>query len=320
MATLRTHANFLARYIGVYDLAPDPDQNTNNSRGVTANDRNDLLTCLQAAAQEIYTDAPAAAIKRREGGQLLPPANVTLSVTQYSKVCSITSYLATMAGCTIRISGDDLDNVIISATELLRPHQGSTGSTSATVYCDCITIPTKYDMVIEPVEFPNRACLPMVNGTEEMRYWNSDRVWTPRLRYPNDIWYNLKNKTIQEPAVCMAEYEALGTAAPALYLRFNPMPGQAYAIAYTGRLAPPVIALADFYNAASPTVDPGVSLYLPMGEAVFLAVALKRWTAHPSFSPEGQQLAEIERQYQAAKTLMKKRMPQTARHQVVYSE
>lgn len=320
MITLRGHAAILLRYIGVTDFDPASNLNELNQRGLNSQDIADVTACLNGAVQEAYTLAPADEIQRQVGGAIRPPASITLSVTQYATACTITGYLDWMLGCTVRISGDDNDNRIVSSTELMRPFMGSTaGSASATVYADCLTIPAAYEAIIEPVRLSGFCPLVILKDRESFEHFNASPVYTGSHQRSPVSYQTVNNKCIAQPVAVLAEREALGTVAPTLYLRLNPMPGTAYGISYTARLAPPVITQANIWTADDPSTDPGVSAYLPNVEAVLLPFALQRWTAHPSFSAEGAQLSEIKRQYDEAKTLMRKREPIFARTRAIFA-
>lgn len=308
--TYRTIADRLLRYIGIQSLATAANANALNQRGLEDQDIPDVVTCLQGSLEEIFTLMPSGLVEREVGGVLRPGASVTVSVTNYSAACTLSGYATWMLGCTIRIPGDDLDNRLISSTQLLRPFMGSTGSVGATVYGDCIPVAATYCQVIEPVKIPCRPKLQMMGSREEFNIYTD---------FPRHGVYGLANKSIGEPRAWLADFESLGSAQASLYLRVNPMPGLVYALTFVGRIAPPTITAANIYNSGTPDTDPGVSSFLPNASSTLLAFALQRWTAHPSFSADSQQLQEIARQYKVAKELIEKRTAQVGRQRAIYA-
>ena len=87
-----------------------------------------------------------------------PPANVTVTVTQYSKAITFTAgYVSSwMPGCAILINGDSVlnriqDEASPSAPALAQPYMGPSGTVQATVYHDWIMLPTDVRSIMEPV-------------------------------------------------------------------------------------------------------------------------------------------------------------------------
>ncbi len=322
----RAIAEELLARIGVVNLDPADDLNTNVANGRGLNVDRDLpavVTCINGGLQEAYTLCPSNLIERQVGDVLRPAEGVTLTVTQYSPVISsLTTFASWMLGCSIRMEGDEIDNRIVSQTELARPYLGTSGSgKAATVYADCIAVPSTYCAVVAPVEISTRrGPLRMCSTREEFILWNNPHV-TNRQGWILYGGYPLHNKTIGEPVASLADWESLGgTTQPKLYLRFNPMPDRVYSITYTARLAPPTITLADIWASGTPTVDPGVPVTLPLPEGILLSICLQRWSSNPSFQAEGSQLQEIARQYKEAKAMMLKRPAQYAASRVDYRE
>lgn len=312
--TLRDIANVLARYLGIDSFDPAENLAQNLQRGFREADVRDITTCIQGALQEVYTAAPSWQVERQVSGALRAPANITISVTEYSTACTITGFQSWMAGCTVGIDGDAVYNQLLSATELVRPYMSSTGSRTATVWCDSLAVPAAYCQVLSPIQFPNRNPLPVVNDRQSFMYYNDAPVWSNANGYgyghAGVVYYDsLSNKTVSEPCVAMCEFETLPGTAPALYLRVNPMPGQAYVVTYTAKLAPPVVTQDDIWDADSPNTDPAVQTFLANAEAVLLPYCLQRFTANPYFSAQGDQLREIARQFQTALKMMERRRP-----------
>lgn len=310
--TFRQIADFFFRHSGLTSLDPLVDVDVNLMRRLESRDIPDAVMCINGALEESYSLAPISLTGRPVGGVLRPAQAVTLTATQYSTTISaLTTYASWMLGCTIRIGGDELDNQIISSTELLRPYVGSSASgIGATVYADCIPVSSAYMAVIEPVRILGTAPVRMVGSEEEFYAYNRrpryySATGNGATRYGWGYEDTVANKTIGQPRLARADWLALGTAQPSLFLRFNPMPDRVYSVTFTGQLAPPVITAADIWTNGTPTVDPGTIVTLPFPYSVLTAFCLKRWTANPTYSPRGgDQIAEIDRQYQDAKRAM----------------
>lgn len=326
--TYRSIADFIFRHSGLTSLDPLVDVDVNLVRRLESRDIPDAVICINGALEESYSLAPISLTGRPVGGVLRPAPAVTLTATQYSATISaLTTYASWMLGCTIRITGDELDNQIISSTELLRPYVGSSAAgITATVFADCIPVDPKYMAVIEPVSILGRVPVRLVGSEEEFYayayggYGRRSGNFIDGVRYGG--WgYNdtLANKTTGQPRLARAEWMALGTAQPSLFLRFNPMPDRVYSVTFTGQLAPPVITAADIWTSGTPTVDPGTIVTLPFPSSVLTAFCLKRWTANPTYSPRGgDQIAEIERQFEDAKRAMLCRPAQYAEQFAIF--
>lgn len=316
--TYRSICNRLLRYWGVTTLIPASNANVLNVQGLNEQDIPDAVSYIQGAVEEAFGLMPASMQQRRQGAALRAPTAVTMAVTQYSTACTVSGWASWMAGCTVRLAGDGLDNRFISSVELLRPFMGTTGTVNATVYADCIAIPATFSGVIEPVSLDTRPRLTVAGSLEEFDRWTYSGPRSP-LDIPQ-TGYLLANKSIGEPIAVFADFEALGTAQPQLYLRFSPMPGKAYSVTYTGKLAPPTITEANIWDENSPDTDPNVSSFLPNPSSTLLAFALQRATAHPNFSASGEQVTEIARQYKEAIRLLSARPPIVARTRAVFAE
>lgn len=305
-------AVILLKYIGVTNLDPNANQNSLNVRGLGTTDLDDVATCITAAMQELHGLAPGVLFQRRKGFQLYPPTGVSVNCTQYSTAFTISGFQNWMEGCTIRITGDDTDNRIMSQTEILRPFQGGTGSNiPATVFCDCIPMPSTVLTVVEPIEIPDYAKLSLLGSQEQFRFWNDPLVYVTDRHPLAPLQYQMRNKltNIPQAAYVDAIYDPASAFTP-IYLQLNPMPGQAMTLTCTLRYKPPIFTSTDI-DPGDHTTDPETIIPLDQLQTLLLPICLQKWTSHPNFLGDKMQAAEIMRAYQRAIDSLQDKQPVT---------
>jgi hypothetical protein len=207
--------------------------------------------CITAAMQEIHETQPLVNQEKATGGYLHAPTAVTVGVTQGSAVIgSFPAWASWMAGCTVRVGGDDQDNELVSATLLARPYMGATGSQSGTVFGDCLTLPAGVQRAIAPICLPNQLPLLICNNLDEflrMANWpalvNLDGTSTVSPFY----WF--VRKSIGRPSVAMAQgaYDSTLAYIPRR-LRFAPLPDQAYPVSYRAVMGAPRYTRTDIVS------------------------------------------------------------------------
>lgn len=219
-----------------------------NGINLSAGDQAAIAIALTQALQEVFGLGPPAISEQLYGSVLLPPANVTFNATQFSTTISgFATWASWMEGCTVQ-GGDSEDNELISATQLLRPYMAGDGPVSATVYADAIRLPSWVKNTMDPVWTPRVPQLRAATSREEFRFYNSPYRGDTAHRHSTSrgAYYTDRNKTVGEPCVYFVEgrYDPTTGALP-LFMRFNPMPGQAYPITFRVKRKPPVITAAD---------------------------------------------------------------------------
>lgn len=292
------------KYIGVLSFDPATNANSVGRRAIEAGDVEFACACLTGGIEEMLEDGPAALSEKRYSNVLRAPTNVTLDVTNGSAtIANLTTYAAWQIGCTIRIAGDNDDNEIVSSTELLRPYLGATGTgRAAVVYSDAIKLPGTIKNVLDPVKLPN--IIPLLGTSDRERFMRFGQD-TPMdaMRQPEYASYILQNKTIGQPAIWMAENAIDTTVAGGnTFLRFNPMPGQAYSVTAKVKVRAPIYTPADIFTSSNYDTDPGAVIPVDSHASIVLPFALMRFTAHPSFDSKA--VREIERQYAVARKLL----------------
>lgn len=268
-------------YIGVRDL--DPAKNTTSaSPGMASGgtgaygDIQFALNKLNMAMQHVFREGPANLSERPGGGILKAPRQVVMNVTQYSTACVVVSgWEADMIGCSVMNSGDSAgENTFLSQTKLRRPHPGSTGQITCSVFHDCLTLASDVRALIEPIEFPNRFPEIVITTTQkDFDSFNSGYVGTQK-------------RSAQPRAVFLdAIY---GGAAPVKVIKFNPMPDQIYPVRWYEKIDPTPYVLTDVIGSsdetAGPFTDPNTILPIHWVESVLLPIATEFFMSHPSFS------------------------------------
>lgn len=235
--------------IGIRSLDIADNQNNQNQRGLEDGDLDFCAICITAALQEIFGLGPVDLSEQRLSEVLRPPQPVTFNVTQYSTAISgFATWASWMEGCTVQGIEDD-DNELLSATQLLKPVMRGSGAVSGTVYADAVRLPEWVRNTIEPVESPNVFRLESATNRDEFRYWNSPFQGNPSGSRPypaGGYSYITRTKTNGEPCVYFVEprYDPSSGSLP-LFMRFNPMPGQAYPITFRIKRKPPKVTAAD---------------------------------------------------------------------------
>lgn len=301
--TIQQVAQRLLFRIGVVSLNTAVNANSANASGVDlVNDIPEAVNCINGAAQEIWSLGPTCIRESRKSWQLYAPASVTLTVTQYgTTISALSPSQSWMPGCTIRILGDGLDNELVSATELLRPCQAASGSISATVFCDCITMPSTIGNVLSPVHIPT-ILSPLAPAASREEFQGVNKFYGHHDIRTTDAYYAAQNKVTGEPRIWFAEPSYDPTLSYLqIKLRLNPMPGTFYPITGRVEIKPPTFTSSDVGVFSA---DPGTQFPQDWMESILLPIAMQRFQTHPNFAASTQQLKEMQRQYdQAFKTL-----------------
>ncbi len=318
--TVQELALRLLKYIGVTSLDPSAAGNGRNTMGLADGDLDDVAAAINGAMQEIFGQGLPFISQRRWASVLRAPMPITITIAeQYDTACVITGYQPWMLGCTVQINGDPQQNEIVSPTALLRPHAGTGGVMSATVWADALALPPYVVSVIEPVEMPLLPFLQPVSDRFQFRSYNQPFQPTSRRgsQGGNYTRYITANKQVGIPVVYLVEsfYDETKTDLP-LFLRVNPMPQTAYPITMSVTIKPPTITSQDidFDNGGS---DPLTLLPIEWHESVLLPVAVQRFSTHPAFKGASSP-AEMMRQYQMAFKQLKTRRPNVNRETAIY--
>ena len=248
--TVQQIAMRMLRYIGVTSLLPQPAGSELESLG--PGDLDDVANAITAALQEIASVGPLEAREVPGFAVLHGPTTITLSVTAQSNAISgITGWQSWMQGCTVRISGDDQDNELLSQTALARAYMGSTAAgVTATAYGDTITLDDTIGKIAAPLWLPNELPLwPAKDRFEFLRLGGYPLVTDVNGLATGLPFYLYYRKPVARPWTWFidAAYDAsLGYTQRRI--RFSPMPDQAYSVAYTAGMNPPRVTAADILS------------------------------------------------------------------------
>lgn len=298
--TTKSVALSLLRMLGVTDIFSE-----NQSSTLLPGDLDDVAMVMTQTWQVIFANGPGEMRMRPASGVLHAPTTATLTATNASTTISaFTTWASWMEGCTVRITGDDQDNELLSATKLARPYMGTTGSgKSATVYGDCITLDETVNKVASPL---------MVGTVQELQEATSRRDfinrggWSMANTASLLPYYHLGNKpTAQYPSVFFLEgfYDPTLDYVPRR-LRFSPMPTEAHSVGYTVEMAAPRVTASDITDA---DYDDSLSAKLPIInsdiESIYLPIAMQLLTRLGTFK-NADAKPEIMRQYRDAMNLL----------------
>ena len=236
----------LLRDLGVTSL--DPTSPANQPTPIEPGDTDDVAGVMTASFQEMWEHLPAEGKQQEGGGWLNAPTEVAVTVALGSRTISgLTTYAAWMLGCTIRIAGDEQDNALVSSTQLARPHAGTSGATTATVFGDCILLDETVEHVLSPVFLSNFGPLTMANSREEFMRLGQWPLGTFGSHYGNAWPYYLftRKAVAAHPMSWIVEgaYDATLDYLPRR-LRFSPMPSAALSVGWVSAVNPPRITAA----------------------------------------------------------------------------
>lgn len=302
--TIRDIALLILRDFGVSTLNPATNENNRNARGITDGDLQAVVFHVNGALEEIYNDGPAAISEKPLGDVLRPETAVTVTATQYSRTISaLTTFESWMVGCTFRIAGDANDNQLLSATELVRPYMGSSGSgKTGQVWGDALLLPSNASHLLPPIRLIGQDDLELVGTKTEFQPRGSSTpkcAGTPERAFV-DTWHD----------------QTEGVTYLKKLLRVDPMPSQAFAVDFTVKLTPPVIEVEDI-DEGDHTADPEVVLPTDWLNSVLLPIARQRASSDPLFvNQDGK--PEIARQFNIARAILKGQTPGRGAQRGIY--
>lgn len=240
------------RDLGVTSL--DPNTPANQPFPIEPTDLTDICQIATSALQEAAQESGQEQLNQPASFYLRGPTNVTLTATQGSTTISaFTTYDGTwMPGCTIRVSGDNQDNELLSATQLARPYVGGSASgITAVIFDDCITMDQTVDHPTGPLVLAQNGFVYQASTRQEF----ATRLWQTSLWQgiqPSVGWYFLpfwgmspKPDGAYPTMYFMDTYYDPTLAYVVKRLRITPMPNVAQSLAWTNKMLPPRISPAD---------------------------------------------------------------------------
>ncbi len=204
-----------------------------------------ILSDLNRALQEIYSLHPRlwiATDPRAE--QVRAPLAVTLDVTNGSKTIANLTSASWMTGCTIVISGDAAQNMLIKTAgvslTLLKPYQGPNGATvAATVYQDVVQPGADVEQVLAPVMAEGYGELrPVAHERDRLKADTGNFSTTDHGRDTSTL-YPLahSDRPVRMPDAYLCERQFDSTEGSVVSrLRFSALPDRAFVLSFRVKL------------------------------------------------------------------------------------
>lgn len=268
-----------------------------------------VATAISGALQELWQDGPAYFKRREKTAILYGPTQVSLTATANSTaVTGFTGWQDWMAGCSMRVDGDQFDHEIVDENTLLQPYHGSSGTKNAQVFGDCVNMATEVSSVLGAVRLADiRELVPAPDRTAFNRanYWyegdygeailsvQARRRWTGQ---PHTYWID-------------TVFSGTGTATsqPIIRLRVAPLPQQQYILKFDTEINPPAVTPDNLDSNDIIFELPGSNT-----ELILLPFVLQRLTSC-AWWKNRDALPEIARQFKAAHAAVYGSRPQVKR-------
>ena len=255
-----------------------------------------VILAMNGALQEIFAEG-SPWVRVEDRGALLnaPATEVSIAVTHGSTSATISAetWQDWFSGCAIQIAGASVENRIRNderTVTLKFPHDGTTGTATATVYHDALNLDSDVMAVIGRVKFGVSEIFPVADVTAGLAFRTDDFGFHRESSHfgfmgSANATYRVENWLPDE------------ATAPAIRLLFGTAPEIAGMLEYTVRVVPMVIT-----ELASNDTLP---IPLQFVQTVFFPIARQRLTGC-AFYRGGGAADEIARAYQEAlRTLAK---------------
>lgn len=208
-----------------------------------------VVAAINAAVQELFARGGGWVREDDRGFLLRAPVTIPITATNglSTAIIGAGDWQDWMAGCTLAIAGASVDNQIRNASRyvvLKYPHDGTSGATTATVWCDCLSMASDVLEVAEPVKMDG---LPMVPLSKVAAVHARDLA---AVGFSYDYGANSQSRyanlrvgdTQGTPTNYMVETWSPGaTIAPVKRLRLTPAPAAAGFVDCVVKLNPPRI-------------------------------------------------------------------------------
>jgi hypothetical protein len=262
-----------------------------------------VLEAMNGALQECFGNASPWVRWDERGALLMPPAAVTVAVTNGSTAAAITGWQAWMSGCSIVIEGHDVDNQIRngSASAVLKyPYGGASGTKGATVYQDAIPLGSDVLAIYSPVR---------ADGTDVVPRASAD-VFSSRQTEDYGSHVDFVEVPVIRPRVAVSAgrplsywletWSAGNTMAPSLRLRIGPANNRSGTLEYRCSLKPPALS----------SIAAAIALPIPFEfvQTIFLPIARQKLSGSPFFRYPSS-MEEIGRAYGEALRLLSSLKP-----------
>lgn len=229
-----------------------------------------VLAEFNAVLQHIYSLLPDTFWRESEprSEAIRAPQTITVSVTAGSKAITFSSpsWDASWTGCTLIIGGDPIQNILVhdvsASPTLHKAYAGTTGSQTATLYHDAITLPDAEE-VLSPVMLDDHwELVPM----RSQRHFNMEDGLTRGRATPGYIFpLAAQEREIRTPSGFLIVPAQTYLGSTFLRMRLTALPDTAYTMTYRVKGCAParVTTLADTRTWLVPH-DYVESILLPM--------------------------------------------------------
>jgi len=209
---------------------------------LTADTKQELLDAINGGLQRLNSLAPAESKTVPISIPLAAPLTIALGVTNGSYDITGHDFAADECYRTIVIDGDDLLNSVVGANELFHPYSGTTGTVSATLYCDAVMLPEPYSSLIGDPR--------IMETMTTLIHFQPDALRRKHPARPNYYWMEANARNQNPPAP--------------LVMRFDTLPDRAYRLESKAVVAPTKITFSDLLTAGIdvPLIDEHVECYL----------------------------------------------------------
>ncbi len=236
-----------------------------------------IVDDINSVLQKIYGKSPNLVSQTPVGAALAAPATLSgMTLTNGSATFGGAVPTTAQIGCTILIAGEEFQNRILTATTLLYPVAGATGTYAATVWTDLVHVPSG-DMILPPVGIlGGNDLLPMQSAAtfgQPTRYYGSDHGIQRDVPYGGftQAGYGRgENRDIGTPSRYFVEQEQGVTSGQiTLAVRVDPLPDKYYTLRVTTKASAYQISSAD---STTPVLMPSgtpESVLIPLCRAEF---------------------------------------------------
>lgn len=276
-----------------------------------------ILVDINAILQKIYTMLPPWWTTETVGELIQAPVQRTgIQVTYGSKTVT-TPVAGTLPAwslrCTIRFSGDAVDNEIASLDDTgttfqtKLPYSGVSGSVTATIYGDCLNLDPSVAAISPPVVILGEHELIALRGQRDIQTFSPSigHNRSPVSGQALDSYVVAEQRDVDVPIGYLVEsgFNPLGQTVTAL--RVSPLPDKAYTLQFDKKKLPPRIQ----------SLTPGTDL-IPVpqeyAESIFLPLLRYQFTSQKQFEASGIK-AYLKQQHDDAFALLSRLKPQSDR-------
>lgn len=276
-----------------------PDERTVPDAAAFPGRNAEILHHLNGGFQEFLAKGPAAGRRRDATILLRAPTTITISLTADSTAGTILAadWQSWMDGCTVHIAGATAENRILTSTDnagdrdvtLYRAHEGSTGSISAEVRHDSISLASTVLGVLKPVGIAHGSPLAPASSRMALRGQRTDSDYG---RHKYGTTFTSRSYAPGTPAAYFIDEYLPATGNPAFRMIIAPAPYRNMWLEWREKVGPP-----RFTDATSTDAIP---IQHDFAESILIPFAKQRLTASQFFAGGDVAVREIGRQYQEA--------------------